>query len=94
MLTRERLDGLWAAQRNAPTTGGEKINLLKSETLGELLAAAEALANLRELDFHTDTFEEFGERAHELLEAIHMCGCWDDQTAVANSAPPTAEPRS
>ena len=67
MLTRERLDGLRAAQRNAPTTGGEKINLLKSETLGELLGAAEALLRIKAIDQAPNTCRSFSEQVSEVL---------------------------
>ena len=99
MLTAETLSYLRAIEstwlREVPTKTGRRVEfqaaLLKHAH--DLLSAAEALISLREIDFHTATFEELGARTHELLEEIHMCGCRDDQNAMANSAPPTAGTR-
>ena len=94
MLTTETLSHLRALEsawlREVPTTTDRRVEfqaaLLKHAH--DLLSAAEAMANLRELDFHTHTYEDLGAHTHDLLKAIHMCGCRDDQTAVADSAPP------
>lgn len=69
-LTPKMLEGIRAAQRNAPTTGGQKINLVTSETLGLLLDAAEAMLHIRAIDkdFTCSCYAVFSKRVEAVLD--------------------------
>ena len=67
-LTPKLLEGLRAAQRNAPTTGGQKINLVTSETLGLLLDAAEALLKIKAISGDETDLGDFSKRVGAVLD--------------------------
>ena len=91
-LTPKLLEGLRAAQRNAPTTGGQKINLVKSETLGLLLDAVDVISAIRAIARdavdvistiqaiareETD-LGDFSKRVGEVLDEWDRGECWRD----------------
>ena len=67
-LTPKMLEGIRAAQRNAPTTGGQKINLVTSETLGLLLDAAEALLKIKAISGDETDLGDFSKRVGAVLD--------------------------
>jgi len=69
-LTPKLLEGLRAAQRNAPTIGGQQINLVTSKTLGLLLDAAEALLQIRTIAREETDLGDFAKRVDAVLAGL------------------------